>query len=348
MQQTNAPLRTAVLCAACLLVAGRAPGGGKTGGRKRGTVRIAVIGHRAPQVDAAAKPQRIVDRMIGFWRGKFARVLPDKPDLIVVPEACDRPKGPGRERMIAYYRVRKNQVRDYFAQVARENSCYVVYSAKRELDDGTWRNTSTLFDREGKVVGRYDKNHPTIGEIDNKILCGREAPVFRCDFGRVAFAICFDLNFDRLRRQYAAAKPDLIIFSSMYHGGLMQAYWAYSCRCHFVGAIERRCPSQIRNPLGQVVATTTNYFDSVVATVNLDCALAHLDYNRGRLRKLKEKYGPQVTITDPGRLGSVLITGEHETVSVDEMIDAFAVERLDDYFARARKYQDRPEHGAKR
>jgi len=52
------------------------------------------------------------------------------------------------------------------------------------------------------------------------VLCGKEAPVFECDFGRVACAICFDLNFDELRLKIAKARPDLILFCSMYHGGL--------------------------------------------------------------------------------------------------------------------------------
>jgi hypothetical protein len=129
----------------------------------------------------------------------------------------------------------------------------------------------------------------------------------------------------------------------MYHGGMMQAYWAYSCRSHFVGAIAGRVtPSQIRNPQGDVIATNTNYFDSVVATVNLDCALVHLDENWGRLRAMKTKYGPQVTITDPGRLGSVLIASAHESISIDAMIDEFELERLDDYLARSLAYRLRP------
>ncbi|MCP4712979.1 MAG: carbon-nitrogen hydrolase family protein, partial [Planctomycetes bacterium] len=138
-------------------------------------------------------------------------------------------------------------------------------------------------------------------------------------------------------------KPDVIVFSSMYHGGIMQAYWAYSCRSHFVGAIAgRAAPSQIRNPLGQVIASNTNYFDYAVATVNLDCALVHLDENWGRLRAMNAKYGPKAKITDPGRLGSVLIASEHETVSIEEMIDEFEIERLDDYFARSLAHRLKP------
>jgi hypothetical protein len=314
----------------------------KTSVKKRGSVRIATLGPRSPSVDANAEPQAIVAQMIAHWQREFSQILPDRPDLIVVPEACDRPAGLSRERQLEYYRVRKNQVRDFFAKVAAENHCYVVYSATREMDDGTWRNSSVLIDRGGKVVGAYNKNHVVIEETtESGILCGREAPVFECDFGRVAFAICFDLNFDELRLRYVKAKPDLIVFSSMYHGGLMQAYWAYSCRAHFVGAISG-LPCEIRNPQGEVIASSTNYFDYAVADVNLDCRLAHLDYNWSRLRELKNKYGPKVTIRDPGFLGSVLVSSEDETVSVDEMIGEFHIELLDDYMARALAHRHTP------
>lgn len=316
---------------------------GATKGKKKGFITIATIGSGPATIAADTPPQKVVERMIAHWRSEFAQVLPDHPDLIVVPEACDRPGGFSDEKLREYYEVRKDQVLDFFATTAKENNCYIVYSAYRQMADGTRRNSSVLIDRKGKVAGIYNKNHPTIGEIEGGTLCGSEAPIIECDFGRVAMAICFDLNFDELRDKYVKGRPDLIIFSSMYHGGLMQSYWAYSCRCHFVGAIAGRAtPSEIRDPLGRVVASNTNYFDYVVARVNLDCALVHLDYNWERLRKLKAKYGPKVKISDPGCLGSVLVASEHETISVDEMIKEFELELLDDYLARALAFRHKP------
>ncbi|MHC4510853.1 MAG: carbon-nitrogen hydrolase family protein [Planctomycetota bacterium] len=313
------------------------------GRKKKGFVKIATIGSTSATVAADTEPQKVVEKMIVHWRRKFAQVLPDRPDLIVVPEACDHPSGLSGEKLRAYYEVRKDQVLDFFARTAKDNNCYIVYSANRRLADGTRRNSSVLIDREGNIAGIYNKNHPTIGEMEAGTLCGSEAPIIECDFGRVGMAICFDLNFDELRLKYAKGEPDLIIFASMYHGGLMQGYWAYSCRCHFVGAIAGRATaSEIRNPLGRVVASNTNYFDYAVATVNLDCALVHLDYNWDRLRKLKTKYGPEVNITDPGCLGSVLVASEHETISADEMIREFEIELLDDYFVRALAYRQKP------
>lgn len=345
MKQSNtshACLARTCLAAACIslmAVCGdtlRADDVAPVSGKKKGFITIATIGSSPASVPADAAPQEVVKRMIAHWRGRLLQILPDKPDLIVVPEACDRPSGLSSERLNEYYRVRKDQVREFFAETARQNDCYIVYSAYRQMPDGTGRNSSVLIDRKGNIAGIYNKNHPTIGEIDKGIACGREAPIVECDFGRVAMAICFDLNFDELRLKYVEAKPDLILFSSMYHGGLMQGYWAYSCRSHFVGAIAGRgtC-SEIRNPLGEIVASNTNYFDYAVARVNLDCELVHLDYNWERLRKVKAKYGPKVKISDPGCLGAVLISSEHETVTVDDMIEEFDIERLDDYFARS-------------
>lgn len=310
--------------------------------KKKGFITIATIGSTPTTISANSKPQDVVEKMVSHWRGRFAEVLPDKPDLIVVPEACDRPSGFSQEKLHEYYQVRKDQIRQFFAETARQNHCYIVYSAYRQLPDGTGRNSSVLIDRQGNIAGIYNKNHPTIGEIDKGIVCGQEAPVIECDFGRVGMAICFDLNFDEIRLKYVKAKPDLILFSSMYHGGLMQGYWAYSCRSHFVGAIAGRgTRSEIRNPLGEVVASNTNYFDYAVAKVNLDCELVHLDYNWERLRKMKAKYGTKVQISDPGCLGAVLISSEHETVSIDNMIEEFDIERLDDYFERSLAYRQK-------
>jgi len=260
--------------------------------------------------------------------------LPDKPDLIVLPEFCDL-SGAGDK----YLKVRQNQVLDYFASVAENNHCYIAFGMKREDDGGLWRNSCIMLDRKGGITGIYDKNYPTIGEMESGIKAGQVAPLIQCDFGSVAAAICFDLNFEQLREQYAHARPDLIIFSSMYHGGLVQGMWAYTCRSYFVASVYPGNPSEIRNPVGNVVATSTNYFDYAVSRINLDVKLVHLDYNWDKLSSLKEKYGAAVTISDPGQVGAVIVTSEDKNISVDQMIQEFDIELLDDYFNRARGFR---------
>lgn len=311
-------------------------------------IKIAVIGPRPPQVSRDMKPQEIVDFMIDFWREELEQVLPDKPDLIVVPEACDRPapNGFSLERRLEYYRRRKDQIRDFFGQTAKENSCYIVYSAARETDDGSWRNSSVILDRKGEIAGTYNKNHVVIeSERDEAgILCGKDAPITECDFGRVACLICFDLNFAPLREKYINAKPDLLIFSSMYHGSdVVQSWWAYSCQSHFVSAVAG-LPCEIRNPYGQVLASNTNYRDYAVGTANLDCCMVHYDLNWERLKALKKKYGDKVDIHDPGYFGSVLISSETDETTALDMTKEFHMELLDDYLTRELSLQQKPEN----
>lgn len=306
-------------------------------------VKISTVAPQ-PLADDPGTGQAAVDRMIGFWKGRLDQVLPDRPDLILVPEACDRYPAHDLARRRAYYRTRGDQVRDFFAAVAREHACHIAYSAARLLPDGTWRNSTQVIDRQGQVLGVYDKNHPTIPEsAEDGILGGREALIAACDFGRVGCAICFDLNFDSLRQRYVQARPDLILFSSVYHGGLMQEYWAYSCRAHFAASVAH-LPSAILSPVGQVLASTTNYFDFATAVVNLDCAVAHLDFNWERLRAMKDKYGPEVSVCDPGHLASVLIASESPDRSVQDLVAEFEIELLDDYLARSQAHQRDPRY----
>jgi len=298
-------------------------------------IKIGVIG-AAPLATDHGTEQTAVARMIDHWRAKFDRVLPDRPDLILVPECCDRYAHHSVEQVRHYYRVRGDQVRDSFADIARQHGCYVAYAAIRAAPDGTWRNSIQLIERGGQVVGVYDKNHPTIREMEDLGVCpGDEAPIIECDFGRVACAICFDLNFDEFRLRYVREKPDLILFASMYHGGLMQPYWAYSCRAYVVSAVTH-LPSHVIDPLGQVVASTTNYLDFATGTANLDCCLVHLDYHWEKLDALKRAYGPGVSIVDPGFLGSVLVSSETPDQTVGQMLSEFEIEPLDEYFARSR------------
>ena len=303
-------------------------------------VKIATIGGSAGALNAGidrSNPQKMVDRVIEYWKREIDKVLIYKPDLIVLSEACDRPGGLSKQEQFVYYQVRKNQVQDYFASVAKENRCYIAFGIKHEEENGLWYNSCIILDREGHVAGVYHKNFPTVYEMP-EIRPGTETPIIQCDFGRVGCVICFDLNFDELRERYAVLKPDLLVFASMYHGGLVQAQWAYSCRSYFVCSHGfRTAPSEILNPFGEVVASSTHFENYAVATVNLDRQMVHLDENWGKLTALQQKYGDKVIISDPGRVGAVLITSEHKTVSAADMVKEFDIELLDSYLDRSRQ-----------
>ncbi|MCD6355323.1 MAG: hypothetical protein J7L95_07225 [Prolixibacteraceae bacterium] len=135
----------------------------------KNNVKIATIGAVAPEFEKGTSPQKMVNNMIKFWKEQLEQVIPDHPDLIVLPEACDRPRGLDIKSQFTYFDIRKNQVQNYLSSVARANNCYIAFGTKRQTEDGSWRNSCIILDRSGKINGIYNKNFPTVGEMETGI-----------------------------------------------------------------------------------------------------------------------------------------------------------------------------------
>lgn len=303
-------------------------------------VKISTLGPPPFSTGISKDYKSVINEMKKHWTKQIDQVIYERPDLIILPEFCDMPEDLSAKGKLEYYRERKDQILDFFRIKARENGCNIAYSAVSEMEDGTFRDLTQIIDRNGNIQGIYSKNHPTIREIDDgEILSGKNASVIECDFGRVACIICFDLNFDELRSRYKKLKPELIIFSSMYHGGLMSKYWAYYCRSYFAGAIAG-LQNYIISPVGDMIAASTNYFEYLTHTINLDYKVIWIGMNREKIKNMKRKYGPKIKITDPGYLGSVLVTSESDDISINDVLDEFQIEDVDQYFERSLEYQE--------
>jgi len=284
-----------------------------------------------------------VETMINYFAQNLVKVLPDNPDIILFPEACDSYANFTPEQDRIYYKFRGEKILNYLCDAAKKNHCNIAYSATRNISDDEkypFRNSTQIIGRDGKVIGVYDKNHIMVEENTQcDTAYGTEAKVIDSDIGKIACMICFDLNFNVLLEKYKTQKPDLILFSSWYHGGLKQQEWAYECGSYFASAIAGT-QSRIINPFGEVIASTTNYNNFATGKVNLDCTLAHLSYNWNKFIEMKKKYGEGVTIHDPGYFGIALITCERDDMTVMDMIKEFDIELFDDYLERALKHRD--------
>ena len=283
-----------------------------------------------------------VELMKSYWGSRLEEIAAEKPDLIVLPEVCDRFNDMTVPEILEYYEVRGNAILDFFCRKAAELKSYIAYSAVLKAEDGAYRNSTVMIDRNGAVMGRYEKNYPMTSEMeDYGMVPGTETPIFQCDFGTVGCMICFDLNFEELRLRYAALKPDLLLFSSRYHGGLKQQLWAYSCQSHLIGAIGGPTrPGVIMAPNGRILAESTEYTQTLVLRLNLDCRHVHLDFNFEKLEAMKRKYGSSVEIDDIGHLGSVLVRNLLEDRTVDDLLAEFEIEGLDHYLTRAEEYRN--------
>lgn len=144
--------------------------------------KIAVIGAAPAYQPMSAQ---IVENIRKFWTLKLDQVKSSKPDLILLPEACDRPSNMSVEEQFAYFRHRKDSLQHFFAAKAKEFNSYIAAGMKIQAINGQWYNTILLFDRSGNLVSTYIKNFPTIDELEAGIVPGRDPLLFQCDFGSV-------------------------------------------------------------------------------------------------------------------------------------------------------------------
>lgn len=280
--------------------------------------------------------ENAVNKMIAHWDKELGYVLSDKPDLIVLPECCDRFYNFTKPQNLEYYAYRGERIFDFFAEKAKKNNCYIAYSAVWPAKDGKNRNSVVMINRKGQIEGIYNKYNMTINEPDNiKGLCGDKAVIFNCDFGRVGAIICFDLNFRDILNLYKQKNPEIMIFASAYHGAFMQNYWAYELRSYLVSSVGYGCEAGIINPVGMRIASTSNYTSSFVKEINLDYLVAHLDYNYEEVFEAKKKYGSGFSIFEPKYLGAFLLSSEMDDVTMPQIAKEFSLESIDSYFQRS-------------
>jgi len=223
-----------------------------------------------------------------------------------------------------------------YSDFARSQRCHVAGSIK--LREGRRVYNSIAFvGRDGSVLGTYHKvNLTAYGEIPAGLKSGTKATIIETDIGRLGGIVCFDLNFEEIRRQYRALRPDILVFPSMYHGGFMQQLWAYECQSYFVSALPF-IGGGILDPFGRAVALTDCYNSVARATVNLDRVMVHLDCNWDKFPQIERKYADEVKIDIPPHLGSALIFSQTDKRSAMDVVREFGLELLDDYFERSLK-----------
>lgn len=220
-----------------------------------------------------------------------------------------------------------------YMDFAKKERCHIAGSVKVR-DNGNIYNSIVYVGDDGRILGAYYKMNLTPGEIEKGLKSGKQAVVVDTKIGRLGGAICFDLNFQDVREEYIKLKPDIITFASMYHGGLMQDFWAYQCRAFFVSALYFM-GSGILDPFGRPVALTDCYNFTAMAKVNLDRAMVHLDFNRDKFPAILKKYKDEVTIDIPPNIAPALIYSNTESRSAMDIVNEFGLELLDDYLERS-------------
>ncbi len=233
-----------------------------------------------------------------------------------------------------------NAYRDF----AMRNRCTVAGSIKL-ADQGKIYNALAYIGPDGEYLGDYRKSFPTPREVEMGLSPGW-ATVVDTPAGKLGGIICYDLNFDQLRDRYHALRPDILLFSSMFHGDHLQVNWAYQCRSWFVAACKDNT-SDIVNPLGRVTASTNYYMRIVRERINLDRFVMHLDYNLDIFPEIYRKYGSEVSIEANPRLGVAVLYSESCKRTAGDIAREFGLIYIDDLFTRSIQVINEEKSGSK-
>ncbi len=256
----------------------------------------------------------------------------DEPDIICLPESLNALGLSGRVWAECAEPL-TGPTTQMISSKAAEYSTYIVCPIVRR-HQGCLHNSAVLCDRSGEIAALYDKVHPTISEMEVGIVPGKQGVAYDADFGRLGFAICFDLNFRDLRDFYRRVKPRIILFPSMFRGGIQLRLWAFEIGCYVISATPGE-QSSIIDPLGRILEESSEYERIVSRRINLDFTLLHLDYNHEKLKVVKEAYGKAVRFEVASPQGLFLMFSDHPSTTAGQMIDEFGLETRESYFRRA-------------
>lgn len=87
----------------------------------------------------------------------------------------------------------------YIQNKCNESGVHGVFTFVEKAKNGEYYNAAALIDDTGKVLGIYRKVHLFDGE-NNFMSSGNDFPVFETKLGKIAIAICFDLEFPETAR----------------------------------------------------------------------------------------------------------------------------------------------------
>ncbi len=232
------------------------------------------------------------------------------------------------------------------AELAKKYNMYVICPIREQAGDRQY-NTAVLIDRKGQIGGCYRKVFVFWGE---GLHCSTEGvKAFETDFGRISILTCFDLNFPELWQQCDNLDVDIVFWPSAYGGG--SPLNAYAILYHYyivpVGAgnivditgktvenIEKPCPKQF------------------IATLDLDRAFAHHDFNREKVEKMLKEHKDEITVernlSDEDLAPWWLFTAVKPGVRVRELLKKYEIETLREYQHRSRQQINQARKQAKR
>ena len=122
---------------------------------------------------------------------------------------------------------------------ARKYHIYLIAGSMPEADDvGKVYNTSYIFDRDGKQIGKHRKAHLFDINVKNgqhfkesdTLTSGDHATVFDTEFGKMGVMICYDIRFPEFARTMALDGARMIFVPAAFNMTTGPAHWELTFR----------------------------------------------------------------------------------------------------------------------
>jgi len=136
-----------------------------------------------------------------------------QPDLIVLPEVFNAGVDHNKLRELAE-EIPGGETTDLMMNLAKKHSANIVAGSYVEkLPDGDYKNVSAVINRQGEIIGKYEKihlfNHHGSDE-SNHVSAGNKAVIVETDIGKIGLSICYDVRFPELYRSLTYAGAEII------------------------------------------------------------------------------------------------------------------------------------------
>jgi predicted amidohydrolase len=153
------------------------------------------------------------------------------PDFVVLPEIFTCPYD--NKCFPQFAESGEGETYRFLANLARERKAYVIGGSIPELEEGKIYNTSYIFDRGGKLIGRHRKIH--LFDIDvqggqyfkesDVLSPGTQITVFDTEFGKMGVCICFDIRFPDLFIEMRKAGAKMVFIPAAFNMTTGPAHW---------------------------------------------------------------------------------------------------------------------------
>ncbi len=265
-------------------------------------------------------------------------------DLICLPETFPQVGSP-KDAAHPAAQTAPGLVFDQLAAHARRGRCWIVAGTTERAAGGEVRNVAWVIDRQGKLVGRYAKVHPTIGEIEGGITPGGEVPVFDTDFGRVGVAICYDIGWPEHWAALARQGARMIVWPSAYDGGFPLQVYAWTHFSYVVSSVWGY-HSKVIDVTGRVLASTSRWSRLALQRVDLEKEVFHIDDQVQKLARVQGQLGAGVTVEAFSEENVFTVESHDSAWPVVRIKQEFGLESFRDYHARATRVQEKHRGGS--